>query len=183
HRFKETFSRKGFRIHFIGIWDTVSSVGWITSPLRLYNIAQNPTIHHGRHAVSIDERRCFYRDNLWTPATEEQLKEVASGSDPEPRQDLLEVWFPGVHSDVGGSYPQLESGLSNTALEWMIEEAKKAGLCIRAELTNMVLGRQIHQVPDPDLASKIRYLKPIFRQPESSKLHKSLHGIWWLLEL
>jgi uncharacterized protein (DUF2235 family) len=103
-RFKETYSRKKFRIHFLGILDTVSSVGWIRKPLRLFNIAQNPTIRIGRHAVSIDERRCFFRDNLWERATHEQLQTAKSEADPNPTQDILQVWFPGVHSDVGGSY-------------------------------------------------------------------------------
>ena len=49
----------------MGIWDTVSSVGWIYTPIRLLDGAQNPIIQVGRHAVSIDERRAFYRDNLW----------------------------------------------------------------------------------------------------------------------
>ena len=57
--FKETFSHKDFKIHFVGVWDTVSSVGWIYTPLRLFNVAQNKTIATGRQALSIDERRCF----------------------------------------------------------------------------------------------------------------------------
>ena len=63
--FMETFSHKDFKIQFIGVWDTVSSVGWITSPLRLFNLAQNGSIVRGRHAISIDEHRCFFQDNLW----------------------------------------------------------------------------------------------------------------------
>ena len=88
--FKETFSRKNFHVHFVGLWDTVSAIGWITEPLRLLYMAQNPIIQTGRHAISIDERRCFYVDNIWGDAL--------------PGQDILQVWFPGVHSDVGGSY-------------------------------------------------------------------------------
>ena len=84
HRFKEMFSRKGFRLQFVGIWDTVSSVGWINTPLRLFSLAQNPTVRIGRHAISIDERRCFYRDNLMEKATEEQLASVASEDEPYP---------------------------------------------------------------------------------------------------
>ena len=111
--FKETFSRNGFRIHFLGIWDTVSSVGWINTPLQLFSVAQNRTVRIGRHAISIDERRCFYRDNLWEQSTDEDLANLASEDDPHPIQDLLPVWFPGVHSDVGGSYSQDSCGLSN----------------------------------------------------------------------
>src|ERR1700690_1641562 len=62
--YAQTFSRI-VTVRFIGIWDTVSSVGWIYTPIRLLDGAQNPIIQVGRHAVSIDEHRAFYRDNLW----------------------------------------------------------------------------------------------------------------------
>jgi uncharacterized protein (DUF2235 family) len=101
--FRETFSRKNFSIHFIGLWDTVSSVGWITTPLRLLDMAENPIIQRGRHAVSIDERRCFYRDNLYGEPVKVEVP-VALASTPAVAtipeiQDVLQVWFSGVHSD------------------------------------------------------------------------------------
>lgn len=43
-------------------------------------------------------------------------------------QDILQVWFAGVHSDVGGGYPEARSGDSKYPLIWMIAEAEKAGL-------------------------------------------------------
>ena len=88
--FASTFSRP-VRLRFVGVWDTVSSIGWIYEPLRLLSLAQNEIIDVARHAVSIDERRSFFRDNLY--------------GDPLPGQDITQLWFPGVHSDVGGSYP------------------------------------------------------------------------------
>jgi len=100
--FKKTFSRD-VRIHMVGVWDTVSSVGIIWDPLKLPYTARNPSMDHGRHAVSIDERRCFFRNNLWGV--------------PYSGQSIKQVWFPGVHSDVGGSYPQVQSGLSQAALQ------------------------------------------------------------------
>jgi uncharacterized protein (DUF2235 family) len=48
-----------------GIWDTVSSVGWVENPLHPPYEANNPDIEIGRHAVSIDERRAFFRSHLW----------------------------------------------------------------------------------------------------------------------
>src|SRR5712692_882400 len=64
--FKKTFSRD-CKPHFVGVWDTVSSVGWV------YNVAHfpgtkathNPDLRIIRHAVSIDERRAFFRQNLF----------------------------------------------------------------------------------------------------------------------
>src|SRR5262249_49709514 len=87
--FKPTFARE-CPVHFVGVWDTVSSVGWIYDPISLPYTANNPSIAVGRHAVAIDERRAFFRQNLWGPA--------------QPGQDLKQVWFAGVHSDVGGGY-------------------------------------------------------------------------------
>ena len=85
--FKETFCRD-CPLHLVGVWDTVSSVGWTWDPLKLPYTAQNPAMLNGRHAVSIDERRCYFRNNLWGP--------VLTG------QNIKQVWFAGVHSDVGG---------------------------------------------------------------------------------
>lgn len=169
--FKETFSHKGFKIHFLGVWDTVSSVGWITTPLRLFNLAQNSTILRGRHAISIDEHRCFFQDNLW--------------GDPLPGQDLVQAWFAGVHSDVGGSYLQPESGLSDITLRWMLKEVglvrgadgeypEQPGILLNQDRLDMVLGIMPSSTDEPDLL----YLPPV-----CSKLHNSLTFAWWLLEL
>ena len=158
--FLQTFSHKDFSIHFVGLWDTVSSVGWIYTPLRLLYTAQNPLVHTGRHAVSIDERRCFFRDNLWGKAL--------------PGQDILQVWFAGVHSDVGGSYAQRESALSNVALDWILQEAKGAGILVEADREAMIFGRPTQET----YAAAPLYTTPDPYWPE----HKSLHGSWWLLE-
>ena len=64
------------------------------------------------HAVSIDERRAFFRQNLIKPAT---------------NQDVVELWFPGVHCDVGGGYPTDEGSLWRVPFQWMLNEAQKAG--------------------------------------------------------
>ncbi len=161
--FKWQFSHsKEVRIKFCGLWDTVSSYGWAYDPIQLPFLGCNPIIDIGRHAISIHERRCFYKDNLWgTPA---------------PDQDFRQVWFSGVHSDIGGSYKENTSGLSKITLEWMLIEAKKAGLRIEDAKARVVLGKTS---PDPTVDGL-----PIFAAPDArAKLHDSLHGLWWLLEL
>jgi uncharacterized protein (DUF2235 family) len=56
-QFKQHFCVAPCSPHFVGVWDTVSSVGWIENPLYLPYSADNPDIQIGRHAISIDERR------------------------------------------------------------------------------------------------------------------------------
>ena len=53
-------------------------------------------------------------------------------------QDSQQVWFAGVHADIGGGYPEIESGLSKFPLIWMIDEAVKAGLTFNARTVNQL---------------------------------------------
>jgi uncharacterized protein (DUF2235 family) len=156
-QFKETMGRE-CRPWFVGVWDTVSSVGWIDSPLALPFTADNPEIEIGRHAVALDEHRAFFRSNLWRPGTSPH---VAHGP-----KDLVQVWFPGVHCDVGGGYPESESGLSKLALEWMLDEAESHGLMVDDERKRAILGgTSPHMPPDPN-----------------GLMHESLTGAWRIAE-
>lgn len=154
--FKKTFSRE-CKPHFLGVWDTVSSVGWV------YNVAHfpatkatnNPDLRFVRHAVSIDERRAFFRQNLF-------------GDPHDAQQDIKEIWFAGVHSDVGGSYVESESQLSKIALRWMVCEAEVAGLQLDRDRRSDILGGK-----PPYVAA----------DPLTTNLHESLRGAWWIAEL
>lgn len=153
--FKRTLARE-CKPHFVGVWDTVSSVGWIGNFKTFPFTRHNPDITIFRHAVSIDERRCFFRQNLF---------------EPEPEQNVKNIWFAGVHSDVGGGYPNDEIGLSQVAFEWMANEARQAGLLLDDGVLAVELGRQTQ-------ADVPRYSPPNPGGP----LHKSLHGFWWVCE-
>ncbi len=154
--FNKTFCRE-CKAHFVGVWDTVSSVGWV------YNVAHfpgtkathNPGMRVIRHAVSINERRAFFRQNLFGPPH-------------DPQQDVKEIWFAGVHSDVGGSYPEPESQLSKIALQWMVCEAERAGLRVDQDRKADILG------------GKPPYVAP---DPLTKNQHESLKGAWWIAEL
>lgn len=133
--FKAALSIGPCKPHFLGVWDTVSSVGWIANPLKLPDTAKLPDVAIIRHAVSLDERRAFFRTNL-----------VSS----DPKRNIQEVWFPGDHCDVGGGHPEAESQLSKIALRWMIEEAATAGLRFDPGRVDAVLGRRSdYAKPDP----------------------------------
>src|SRR5262249_44010852 len=140
--FKATFSRE-CKPHFVGVWDTVSSVGWFSHPLSLPFTASNPDIAIGRHAVAIDECRAFFRTNLWRP--------LADPAQSGPK-DLKQIWFPGVHCDVGGGYPEGESGLAKIALKWMIDEARRADLRVDEAKVSLMLGGAggDYVAPNPD---------------------------------
>jgi uncharacterized protein (DUF2235 family) len=145
--------------HFMGVWDTVSSVGWVENPLRLPYIANNPDIAIGRHAVAIDERRAFFRNHLWRKPSDPHA--------PCGPQDVKQVWFPGVHCDVGGGYPEAESGLAKGALRWLIRHAELNGLLVDSGKVDEVLGKGSDRHVPPD---------------ENGKLHESLTGWWNLAE-
>jgi uncharacterized protein (DUF2235 family) len=138
-RFRHIFAAGACKPHFVGVWDTVSSVGWINDPLKIPYTANNPDIQIGRHAIALDERRGFYRPNLWRPGDD------AARSGPK---DLKQVWFVGFHGDVGGGYPETESGLSKIALRWMLREAEAAGLLVDAVRRDAAIAAG--QGPDPD---------------------------------
>lgn len=160
HQFRDTMACARPLIHFVGVWDTVSSVGWIDNPLHLPGEADNPNIEIGRHAVSIDEHRAFFRSHLWVPS--------ADPAKVHGPRDVKQVWFPGVHCDVGGGYAEQQSGISKYALKWMIDEAKAAGLFIDPPKEADVLG----------LTPGSQYAPA---KPDAPK-HESLKGPWNLAE-
>lgn len=112
-------------IRMVGVWDTVGSLG---IPGLLFSIfdqkrygfldtALHPDVKNAYHAVSIDERRAQFQPTLWTN----------TDGTPRPNDDQLQqVWFAGVHCDVGGSYA--ESQLSDITMSWMMHKAEECGL-------------------------------------------------------
>jgi uncharacterized protein (DUF2235 family) len=142
--------QRRFPVHFLGVWDTVSSVGWVWDPKRYPYTSRNPGVAVARHAVSVDERRWFFRQNLLQPAD---------------GQDLEERWFPGVHCDVGGGYPEADSGLWRVPFGWILDEARASGLLVDDDRLERVLGRT-----------------PASATPWDDPQHESLKGAWWLAE-
>lgn len=148
-RFRRDYSRE-VRIAFIGVWDTVGALG---IPLKVVRDLVTPgkyTFHDTRlsrivdcaaHAVAVDERRVDFKPALWHRR-------------PTPDLVLEQQWFAGVHCDVGGGYR--ETGLSDIALMWLVEQAERAGL-----------------VFDRD------YLDKISHPDALGKLHRSYRGIYW----
>jgi uncharacterized protein (DUF2235 family) len=120
--FRKTFAvEESTPIKFIGVWDTVGSLGnplWLKSFLsrknQFHDTGLSSKVDFAYHALAVDEKRKNFEATLW------HQNPAATG------QVLEQVWFPGVHSDIGGGYP--ESGLSDISLQWMIEKAEKCEL-------------------------------------------------------
>lgn len=111
-------------ITMLGVWDTVGALG-IPAVLggvdpMLYGFLDtslHANVRHAYHALAIDERRIEFPPTLWDSA-------------PAAGQTIEQVWFPGVHCDVGGGYPpDAEAGtaLSDITLGWMMSKAKALG--------------------------------------------------------
>jgi uncharacterized protein (DUF2235 family) len=109
-------------IYFIGVWDTVAALGipdgsprsaakFVARYTRHHQTELPPNVTHARHALALHEIRQPFEPLLW------------KGMSPNnPRQSLIQVWFPGAHADVGGGYE--EKGWSDLALHWMASEAE-----------------------------------------------------------
>jgi hypothetical protein len=137
---------KEVRIKFMGIWDTVSALGfpyhrtgdslledflerplpvWLASVCdklfnygslahTFYNYTPNKIVDHVYHAIAIDDERKSFLPRVWDE------------TEPGLKGNITQVWFSGMHSDVGGSYNQ--TGLAYETMVWMMERAEHHGL-------------------------------------------------------
>jgi len=148
-RFRRDYSRE-VRIRFIGVWDTVGALG---IPLKLarellshgkydfHDTQLSRIVDYAAHAVAVDEQRVDFKPAFWRRK-------------PTAGLVLEQVWFAGVHCDVGGGYR--ETGLADIALMWLVEQAERAGL-----------------VFDRD------YLGAVARPDVRGRLHRSRRGVYW----
>jgi len=156
--FSEPAPSSGVPIHFLGLWDMVGALGIPDTKaiLNLFDTGNNWKYHDGnlqnnvkyaRHAMAVDEWRASFTVSRWNNADECKMAGI----------DVKELWFSGVHSDVGGGY--YDSALSDCALEWMIQEGEKCNLGIRAEAKEFIN-------PDP-CGAMHNSLKGIFKKLRS----------------
>ena len=152
--FPSRFDKGGRQVHFLGIWDTVKTVGWLNFPIRLqeahWPFTRNVSgVATARQALAIDEDRRPYREYALQPRANDQPERVH------------QMWFAGVHSDVGGFYED-DHRLSDIALQWMAEQAITKGLSVDA-------GRFEHHVGVP----------PGGRLPAENSLGSIHHHPWY----
>src|SRR5215211_2337152 len=102
-------------INCLGIWDTVGALGVPSTAFQMFNRRRyafhdteiSRLVRHAFHAVAIDEKRSPFVPALW-----QRPKQNI------PDQIVEQVWFPGVHSNVGGSYP--DTDIADLTLRWML---------------------------------------------------------------
>jgi hypothetical protein len=96
-------------------WQQLKSVHLTELKHHFYDTTLNVNVGYAKHAISIDENRRDFARVPWSPVAEKQDKRDAAGN-----LYFEQVWFPGVHADVGGGYEENESRLSDDALAWML---------------------------------------------------------------
>ena len=177
-RVQRVLEARHITVHFMGCWDTVGSV-IIPRPDRFYipsleslpYTKTNSCVRAFRHAIAINERRRMFRLATWAEPQKYKSNPFVNDENAE-EQDVQQVWFAGVHSDIGGGYAEHESHLAKIPLDWMIEEAKNHGLlCHDNRHKRYVLGE------NPKNSKRI-YVAP----GPQGKLHDSMTGGWPVLE-
>lgn len=124
--FRRSFAHE-VRVACLGVWDTVGALGipvdvpgvhLLNNRWKFHDVKLSTTVDNAFQALAVDERRKPFTPAIW---------EQQPGAQ-DVRQRLEQVWFTGVHSDVGGGYP--ESALSDVALSWMSNRARECGLAV-----------------------------------------------------
>lgn len=170
--FRNTHSHVSRQVHFVGVWDTVGALGIPFSIMGLfekhdefYDTKMGSNASIVRQALAIDEQREDFEPTIW---------------DGKSGIDMKQVWFAGVHSDVGGSYPpDKKTGLrtSDTPLAWMLDEAINAGLEIESHikdsLTDGAKGK-LHRSRNHVYRLKSPLHRPLNVENKPTKIHPSV---------
>ncbi|MCJ1249634.1 hypothetical protein MMC30_006860 [Trapelia coarctata] len=110
-------TRRNIPIKAIGVWDTVGSLGipdlGIVPPnppeYAFINTDVSPNVEHAFHALALDEHRKPFSPTIWEKPEGQPLPKT-----------LTQCWFPGVHANIGGSYPDTE--IADITLAWMMAQ-------------------------------------------------------------
>ena len=167
--FRKKYCHRSRKIHFVGAWDTFGALGIPFSFMGIferddefYDTKMGANIVIARHALRIDEQREDFAPTIWRP---------------RHGVDLKQVWFAGVYSDVGGSYPSdKETHLvaADVPLAWMVKEASRFGSSIEPHLlSSFTDGRmaRLHKSRNHEF----RFKKPLHRCLEYADIPLSLH--------
>lgn len=181
NRFDDVLAPRHAPIRFLGVFDTVASMlRFQPSKYSLIEYGQHPAVAVNgsvakvRQALAIDEKRSMFRPYLWQEGQTHHPNRFKNGEGVP--QDVVQMWFAGYHSDIGGSAPEEQAGLSKLTLQWMLEELCDAGGECELELRK---GRYRALVQgEGSSRSKQPYCAPDYRAPS----HDSMVSAWPVLE-
>jgi uncharacterized protein (DUF2235 family) len=162
-RFRARYSHDEIAIRFVGVWDTVGALGIPGVPKVLcgrlwafHDTQLSGKVELAYQALAIDEQRRPFVPSLWYRS-------------PDDDRVLEQRWFAGVHSDVGGGYP--DCSLAEIALWWMAGRARAAGLALKPD----------HLVNTADPDREERRLGKQISPSIGGALHDSFKPLYWPL--
>jgi len=148
--------------------------------MRFEDLSLNDNVRYARHAIAIDENRASFTRVGWGSAQSTRPQKDEDGID-----TFQQYWFAGNHSDIGGSYPENESRLSDIALQWMADAASRVRDGIKIDRSVLQLSPSVDGMQHderktgfPVLTSRLRFTwrekqRPI-RDPKAT-LHPSVY--------
>lgn len=158
-------------------WDRLRTIHLAPPKHKFYDTTLSPYVAYAKHAISIDENRADFARVPWSPVEAKQ-----DARDDRGNLFFEQVWFPGVHADVGGGYLENEARLSDVALNWMVAGAslipdglKHDGSVLR--LSPNPAGPQHNEQAGSFLKAGVRLL-PVDRETQlsGSPMHKSVYA-------
>ncbi|KAJ7617476.1 hypothetical protein DFH06DRAFT_1237825 [Mycena polygramma] len=177
--YKRTFCQT-VQIEFLGIWETVSSVGVFMGRTLPYT-SVNSSVKIFRHAVALDEHRVRFEPYLLEPKPD-----GATPGDKDFPTDTLEVWFSGCHGDVGGGdvTDGVARSLSDITLRWMVRQIMASDCGIRFE-SGALKRAAIPALVDASSVEVSADERSVDDADSSEPLHDDLAGVsaWEALEI
>jgi uncharacterized protein (DUF2235 family) len=139
-------------IRYLGVWDTVGSLGvpapilgnianFLNRKYHFHNTSLTSMVQAARHAVALDERRVLYQPTLWDNLEATRDHPGLNKGDRSEERPYQQIWFIGTHAIVGGSEAKARA-LTGDPLDWIARGAKDAGLDI--DMSNL-----LDRAPDP----------------------------------
>jgi uncharacterized protein (DUF2235 family) len=152
--------RRNIKIRFVGVWDTVAAYGMPVDemtrgihqylwPIELPNNRLSGSIMRACQALALDEERTTFHPQLWNEPGGPKADDTPAPARARFIKDerLSQVWFSGVHSNVGGGYP--DDSLAYIPFVWMITEARRCGLKFKSDYANDPVNPDVMRA-DPD---------------------------------
>jgi uncharacterized protein (DUF2235 family) len=175
----QTGAETGASPYLIGIWDAVAAMGWQRFfPKWAYDRHFTKDVRYARHLQSIDETRRDFLRVPWGGSGTVLWPDRQN----EPEQ-FGQIWFAGNHADVGGSYPENESRLSDITLKWMVDFITDE-IPMEGRVTVDAYYMRLHPSSDGMMhdecmvgvgGTSIRWSAAIRNVPETAKLHDTVY--------